>query len=140
MIGCDFPEQPSGLSTLHRGSTSDRRPPTWEWLSGGGSAGGISTAVVLPERRMLYTIQHLRLDGGTMAVRLNITMDEDIYARLKQEVPPKKISAFISSAVRAKLHPDTKTLDAAYRAARKEPWRKQLEDDWKSTEGEGWPK
>lgn len=45
-----------------------------------------------------------------MAVRLNITMDEDIYTRLKQEVPPKKISAFISSAVRTKLHPDTKTL------------------------------
>ncbi|WHZ28687.1 MAG: hypothetical protein OJF51_003485 [Nitrospira sp.] len=75
-----------------------------------------------------------------MAVRLNITMDEDIYARLKKEVPAKKISAFISSAVRAKLHTDTKTLDAAYRAARKERWRKELEDDWKNTEGEGWPK
>lgn len=74
-----------------------------------------------------------------MAVRLNITMDENIYARLKQEVPPKKISAFISSAVRAKLHPDTKTLDAAYRAARKERWRKELENDWQNTEGEGWP-
>ncbi|MCP9470838.1 MAG: hypothetical protein NNA31_12675 [Nitrospira sp.] len=75
-----------------------------------------------------------------MAVRLNITMDEDIYARLKKEVPPKKISAFISSAVRAKLHPDKKALDEAYRAARKEHWRKELEDDWKSTEGDGWPK
>jgi hypothetical protein len=75
-----------------------------------------------------------------MAVRLNITIDEDIYARLKQEVPPKKISAFISSAVRAKLHPDTKTLDAAYRATRKGRWRNELEDDWKNTEGEGWPK
>ena len=74
-----------------------------------------------------------------MAVRLNITMDEDIYARLKQEVPPKKISSFISAAVRAKLHPDAKTLDAAYRAARKERWRKELEDAWKHTEGEGWP-
>ena len=74
-----------------------------------------------------------------MAVRLNITMDEDIYARLKQEVPPKKISSFISAAVRAKLHPDAKTLNAAYRAARKERWRKELEDDWKHTEGEGWP-
>jgi len=74
-----------------------------------------------------------------MAIRLNITMDDDIYARLKKEVPPKKLSAFISSAVRAKLHPDTKSLDAAYRAARKEQWRNQLEDDWKSTEHEGWP-
>ncbi|CUS38670.1 hypothetical protein [Candidatus Nitrospira nitrificans] len=74
-----------------------------------------------------------------MAIRLNITMDDDIYARLKKEVPPKKLSAFISSAVRAKLHPDTKSLDAAYRAARKESWRTKLEDDWKSTEDEGWP-
>lgn len=75
-----------------------------------------------------------------MAVRLNLTMDEDIYPRLKQEVSSKKISAFISSAVRAKLHPDTKNLDAAYRAARKERWRNELEDDWKNMEGEGWPK
>lgn len=75
-----------------------------------------------------------------MAVRLSITMEEDLYARLKQEVPPKKISAFISSAVRAKLHPDRKSLDAAYRAARKERWRKELENDWKNTEGDGWPK
>jgi Arc/MetJ family transcription regulator len=89
---------------------------------------------------MLYRIQYQVIEGGPMAVRLNITIDEDIYARLKQEVPPKKISAFISSAVRAKLHPDTKTLDAAYRAARKERWRKELEDDWENTEGEGWPK
>jgi hypothetical protein len=66
-------------------------------------------------------------------------MDDDIYARLKKEVPSKKLSAFISSAVRAKLHPDTKSLDAAYRAARKEQWRTRLEDDWKSTENEGWP-
>lgn len=74
-----------------------------------------------------------------MAVRLNITMDEDIFTRLKKEVPPKKLSAFITSAVRAKLHPDTKTLDAAYRAARKERWRNDLEDDWKATDVDGWP-
>jgi hypothetical protein len=66
-------------------------------------------------------------------------MDEAVYARLKKEVPSKKFSAFISSAVRAKLHPDTKSLDAAYRAARKERWRNHLENDWKSTEDEGWP-
>jgi Arc/MetJ family transcription regulator len=75
-----------------------------------------------------------------MSVRLNITMDDDIYARLKKEVPPKKLSAFISSAVRAKLHPDTKALNAAYRAAGKERWRKRLAGEWKGTEGDGWPK
>ena len=75
-----------------------------------------------------------------MSVRLNITMDDDVYERLKKEVPPKKLSAFISGAVRAKLHPDTKTLDAAYRAASKEHWRASLAEDWKHIDDEGWPK
>ena len=55
-------------------------------------------------------------------------MDDDVYASLKKEVPPKKLSAFIAGAVRAKLHPDAKTLNAAYRAASKEPWRAGLKE------------
>jgi hypothetical protein len=74
-----------------------------------------------------------------MMVRLNITMEEEVYARLKRKVPPKKISAFISEAVRSQLGPDRKALDAAYRAARKEPWRKTLADDWRRTDTEDWP-
>ena len=66
-----------------------------------------------------------------MSVRLNITMDDDVYARLKKEVPPKKLSAFISGAVRAKLHPDARTLNAAYQDASKERWRAGLAEDWK---------
>jgi len=74
-----------------------------------------------------------------MPVRLNITMDDDVYARLKKEVPPKKLSAFITGAVRARLHPDDKALNTAYRAASKEHWRAGLSEDWKHTEGEKWP-
>ena len=74
-----------------------------------------------------------------MAVRLNIIMDEEVYKRLKKEVPPKKLSSFINAAVRAKLYPDKPTLDAAYRAARRERWRKTLSDEWAVTETEGWP-
>ena len=66
-----------------------------------------------------------------MAVRLNITMDDDVYARLKKEVPPKKLSAFIAEAVRAKLRPDARTLNAAYQAASKEQWRAGVVEDWK---------
>ncbi len=73
-----------------------------------------------------------------MTVRLNITMDEAVYARLKKEVRPKRISAFINEAVRAKLGPDRQTLDAAYQAASKERWRRRLEDDWGRTDTEGW--
>ena len=75
-----------------------------------------------------------------MSVRLNITMDDDVYARLKKEVPPKKLSAFISGAVRSKLHPDAKALNAAYQAASKERWRARFDEDWKHIDDEGWPK
>ncbi len=74
-----------------------------------------------------------------MPARLNITMDPKLYRRLKKEIPPKKISAFIEEAVRSHLRPDRASLDAAYKAARREPWRTALSDDWSSTETEGWP-
>ncbi len=66
-----------------------------------------------------------------MSVRLNVTMDDDVYARLKKEVPSRKRSAFITEAVRAKLHSNAKTLDAAYQTASKEQWRKSLDENWK---------
>lgn len=75
-----------------------------------------------------------------MSVRLNITMDDDVYARLKKQQPAKKLSAFITEAVRAKLHPDARELSAAYKAASKERWRKAVSKDWEQTEGEAWPK
>jgi hypothetical protein len=75
-----------------------------------------------------------------MSVRLSITMDNDVYARLKKEVPSKKLSAFITEAVRAKFHPDAKALDVTYQAASKEPWRKSLDENWKHIDAEGWPK
>ncbi len=75
-----------------------------------------------------------------MSVRLNITMDNDVYARLKKEVPAKKLNAFISAVVRAQLHPDANMLDAAYQAARRERWRKVLDEDWQHIDAEGWLK
>ena len=75
-----------------------------------------------------------------MTVRLNITMDEKLYRRLKRELPAKGISAFIQESVRRRLRPDAKALEAAYAAARKEQWRRDLADDWAATEAEGWPK
>jgi hypothetical protein len=72
-------------------------------------------------------------------VRLNITLDTDVYRRLKKQVPPKKLSAFLNAAARAKLHPDRHTLDAAYQAARKETWREASSDDWSTIDTEGWP-
>lgn len=74
-----------------------------------------------------------------MAVRLNITMEKDLYKRLKRELPPKGISAFINEAVRARLYPDPGALDSAYKKARHERWRHELAEDWEVTETESWP-
>src|SRR5207245_7202148 len=73
-----------------------------------------------------------------MPGRLKITMDEDLYRRLKREVPPKRISLFISQAVRRRLLPDRRPLDAAYKAARRERWRRRVAEDWRAAEPEQW--
>jgi hypothetical protein len=86
---------------------------------------------------MLYTTQHSGI--LPMPVRLNIVIDETVYRRLKKQVPAKKMSAFINEAVRARLRPDKKTLDAAYKAARREAWRNAMSENWAVTETEGWP-
>jgi hypothetical protein len=39
----------------------------------------------------------------------------------------------------ARHAPSRRTLDRAYRAARKEKWRRQLTAEWASLDGEGWP-
>jgi hypothetical protein len=74
-----------------------------------------------------------------MGVRLNIILDTEVYRRLKKQVPPKRLSAFLNEAARARLHPDREALDAAYKAARKETWRGSLEADWRATDVEAWP-
>ena len=75
-----------------------------------------------------------------MPVRLNITIDEDLYRRMKRELPAKGISSFIEASVRARLFPDRRKLDSAYKAARAERWRQGLARDWVATEIEGWPR
>ena len=74
-----------------------------------------------------------------MPVRLNITMDEVLYRRLRDACPPKGISRFISDAVRARLHPDQAALEAGYKAAARETWRSELAEAWAATEVEDWP-
>ncbi len=60
-------------------------------------------------------------------------MDEGFYKRLKKKLPPKRISLFIEAAVRTRIHPDRAMLDAAYRAAAREPWRTRLASDSSKT-------
>lgn len=72
-------------------------------------------------------------------VHLNITLDEELYARLKAKTPSKKLSAFIARALEAQLGPGADELTRGYREAAKEPWRRTLAEDWSATESEAWP-
>jgi hypothetical protein len=74
-----------------------------------------------------------------MQVRLNITIDKDVHERLKRELPAKGISRFINQAVRARLRPSREALDAAYKAASRERWRRSGAREWNITDTEGWP-
>ena len=74
-----------------------------------------------------------------MPVRLNITIDEDVHERLKRDLPPKGISRFINDTLRARLRPSREQLDAAYRAAAREKWRRSETREWQQTDLEGWP-
>ena len=66
-----------------------------------------------------------------MSGRLIITMDYELYVRLKKKAPSQNLSAFVTEAVRVKLFPDAKALNAAYQAASKEQWRVGVAEDWK---------
>lgn len=72
-------------------------------------------------------------------IHLNITLDEELYRKLKAKAPAKKMSAFIAAALRERLAPDRAELTQAYREAAKEPWRRALSLDWSKTETEAWP-
>jgi hypothetical protein len=72
-------------------------------------------------------------------VHLNITLDEELYQRLKAKAPPKKMSAFIAQALRDRLGPDEAELAEAYRQAAQESWRPSLAREWSHTEVEAWP-
>jgi post-segregation antitoxin (ccd killing protein) len=74
-----------------------------------------------------------------VSVRLNITIDEELHERLKQELPAKGISRFINEAIRARFRPSREALNEAYKAAARERWRKAEVGDWSATDVEDWP-
>jgi hypothetical protein len=66
-------------------------------------------------------------------------MDDALYARLKQELPPKGISKFIEDAVRARLRPSKEELAVAYMTAARESWRTRLASEWDAVDVDTWP-
>jgi hypothetical protein len=80
---------------------------------------------------ILHTMQDM--------AHLSITMDDQIYRRLKREVAPKQISRFIEQAVRSSLRPSLAELEAGYQAAAKETWRAELGQEWDDASFGDWP-
>ncbi len=74
-----------------------------------------------------------------MTVRLNITLSDETYRRLKRSAPPKGMSAYIDQALQKSLKPDRATLDQAYRDSWTDQARFELAADWAALETEGWP-
>jgi hypothetical protein len=74
-----------------------------------------------------------------MAIRLNITIDEDVHERLKRDLPAKGMSRFINDAIRARLRPSRDMLDEGYKAATRERRRQAEAGEWRVTEVEDWP-
>lgn len=62
--------------------------------------------------------------------RLNISMDEQLYLKLKKMAGPRKISHFIAEAVMEKLHLREDALYQQYLEASQDLARKELEADW----------
>ena len=76
-------------------------------------------------------------------VHLNITIDEELYERLKTAAPSKKMSAWIAAAIQAKLRPSHEELARGYQESEQErasdPELRALVADWSAFDGEGWP-
>lgn len=88
------------------------------------------------------TLEH---DAWTKAVERIVLSRRDMVRLLKTlKHSPKPTSALLAAARRyrghkAKAMPGPKTLDAAYKAAGKEKWRRQLSDDWGLMDTREWP-
>lgn len=74
-----------------------------------------------------------------MTVRLNITLPEDTYQRLKQQARPKGMSAYIDEALKLRLKTDRAALDEAYRQSWSDEARFEEAADWTAVDVDGWP-
>ena len=69
---------------------------------------------------------------------MSITINEDLYRLLKKTAGPRRMSSFISAALRDRLRQHSKSLETEYRAAERDRRRAQVLADWAVTETESW--
>lgn len=131
-------EEPLPGTGLPRGTCS---PPFAHRLERSAENEDPGAATTGGDRRRLFFLVRQSCVQYTigMPVHLNITLDEDLYRRLKASTRPKKLSAFIGDAIKARLGPARDELDQAYRTASRERWRGRLAGEWAATDTEAWP-
>ena len=61
---------------------------------------------------------------------MSISLQENLYERLKHFVPAKKISSFVSAAIVKELNNKEEQLSLAYQAVEKDQDRQALLNEW----------
>lgn len=77
-----------------------------------------------------------------MAIRTTISLDEELYAKLKQFTKPRGINQFVNEVLREKFQRVEQEkienlMKAGYLATKSD--RASLNEDWQTVDGEGWP-
>lgn len=69
---------------------------------------------------------------------LSITLNDQLYHQLKQMVPTRGISKFISKAIEDMINKKASSLHKAYMEAYKDHARNKEATEWDITDIEGW--
>ena len=69
---------------------------------------------------------------------MSVSIDDQLYHRVKQAAGPRGMSRFISEAVQAKLCSTENDLRKEYAAAERDRSRRKELADWDGVDGEGW--
>jgi hypothetical protein len=69
---------------------------------------------------------------------ISITLDNGLYARLKNIIPNGKVSKFVSHAIEESLEKKTAALHKAYSEAYKDKSRNKEIEIWNVTDSENW--
>lgn len=69
---------------------------------------------------------------------VSITLDEDLYGKLRKAAGPRGMRQFVEQTLRERLRPRQRTLYREYLAASRDPDRLEVLKDWDALETEGW--
>ena len=77
-----------------------------------------------------------------MGIRTTVQIDDELMARVRQIVPPRGFNRFVNEALAARADAiEREQLErdmiAGYIATRED--REELNRDWQTVDGEGWP-